>query len=75
MGLMIESTEDGMTAEDKRRDQLLRAENSTEADAAPRIVVSHGPDATRIDIADTAAVRPGPGPGMGEDSESTPEQP
>lgn len=52
-----------MTAEEKRRDQLLRAENSTESDAAPRIAVSEHDGNTRIDIADTAAVRPGPGPG------------
>ncbi len=57
---------DGMTAEEKRRDQLLRAEGSTEADAAPRIVVSDHDGVTRIDIADDAAVRPGDGPGMDE---------
>lgn len=52
-----------MTPEEKRRDQLLRAEHSTEADAAPRIDVSEHDGRTRIDIADSAAVRPGPGPG------------
>lgn len=52
-----------MTPEDKRRDQLLRAENSTEADAAPRIEVTEHDGVRRVDIADTAAVRPGPGPG------------
>ncbi|MET0735517.1 MAG: multidrug transporter [Microbacterium sp.] len=51
-----------MSAEDKRRDQLLRAAGSTEADAAPRIVVSEHDGVKRIDIADTAAVRPGPAP-------------
>lgn len=55
-----------MTDEEKRRDQLLRAEKSTEADAAARIVVSENEGATRIDIADSAAVRPGPGPGAEE---------
>lgn len=48
-----------MTPDEKRRDQLLRAEHSTEADAAPRIEVSEHDGVTRIDIADTAAVRPG----------------
>lgn len=49
-----------MTDDQKRRDQLTRAPNSTEDDAAPRIEVSEGEDgATRIDVADTAAVRPG----------------
>lgn len=70
---MTESTEDEMSADDKRRDQLLRAENSTEADAAPRIVVSKGSSAPRIDIADTAAVRPGPGPGMADASRADPD--
>lgn len=54
---------DEMSPEEKRRDQLLRAAGSTEADAAPRIEVSTHDGHTRIDIADTAAVRPGPGPG------------
>lgn len=52
-----------MSPEQKRRDQLLRAEHSTEADAAPRIRVSEHEGNVRIDVADTAAVRPGPGPG------------
>lgn len=52
-----------MSPEQKRRDQLLRAENSTEADAAPRIQVSEHEGNVRIDVADTAAVRPGPGSG------------
>lgn len=55
-----------MTPEEKRRDQLLRAEGSTEADAAPRIEVSEHDGVTRIDVADDAAVRPGPGPGAEE---------
>ncbi len=64
---MTEPTDEAMSVEQKRRDQLLRAENSTEADAAPRVIVSSGDGVTRVDIAPTAAVRPGPGPGMGAD--------
>ncbi|HYJ50990.1 MAG TPA: multidrug transporter [Microbacterium sp.] len=52
-----------MTEEMKRRDQLLRAAGSTEADAAPRIDVTKRDGVTRIDIAPDAVVRPGPGPG------------
>jgi hypothetical protein len=51
---------DSMSDDEKRHDQLTRAPKSTEADAAPRIVVTEkrgGP--TRIDVADTAVVRPG----------------
>ena len=49
-----------MSDEEKRHDQLTRAPKSTEADAAPRIHVNEAPSgATRIDVADTAAVRPG----------------
>ncbi|GEP48493.1 multidrug transporter [Microbacterium saccharophilum] len=58
------SDTDGMTDEEKRRDQLLRAEGSTERDAAPRIEVSEHDGNTRIDIAEDAVVRPGPGPGV-----------
>jgi hypothetical protein len=48
------------THDEKRHDQLTRAEKSTEADAAPRIEVTEKQDGvTRIDIADGAAVRPG----------------
>ena len=56
-------TPDGvdMTPEQKRRDQLLAAPDAVESDAAPRIEVSEHDGHTRIDIADTAAVRPGPG--------------
>jgi hypothetical protein len=53
-----------MSPEQKRRDQLLRAEHSTEVDAAPRIEVSEHDGNVRIDVAETAAVRPGPGPGV-----------
>ena len=53
---------DEMTDEQKRHDQLTRAPKSTEEDAAPRIVTSEGTGgATRIDIAETAVVRPGNG--------------
>lgn len=46
--------------DEKRHDQLTTAPKATEADAAPRIEVEELSDGTtRIDIADTAAVRPG----------------
>ena len=49
-----------MSDEEKRHDQLTRAPKSSESDAAPRIRVSTAPSgATRIDVAETAAVRPG----------------
>ncbi len=48
-----------MTPEQKRRDQLLRAADSEEHDADPRIVVSEHDGNVRIDIADDAVVRPG----------------
>ena len=48
-----------MSDEEKRRDQLLRAPEAVEADAAPRIEVTKHDDVTRIDIAPGAAVRPG----------------
>jgi hypothetical protein len=51
---------DQMSDEEKRHDQLTSAPKSTEADAAPRIETSEHDGVTRIDIADTAAVRPGP---------------
>ncbi len=57
---MNEHPADEMSDEEKRRDQLTRMSGSTEADAAPRIIVSEGTGgAKRIDVADTAAVRPG----------------
>ena len=59
-----------MTKEEKRRDQLLAAPDAVESDAAPRIEVSEHDGNTRIDIADTAAVRPGPPPTPEEDAES-----
>jgi len=55
-----------LTDENDRREELLRAGGSTEADAAPRIETSEHDGVTRIDIAETAAVRPGPGPGTPE---------
>lgn len=61
--------DDDMTPEEKRRDQLLRAAGSTEADAAPRIEISEHDGITRIDIAEEAAVRPGPGPGVASEEE------
>lgn len=48
------------THDEKRHEQLTRAEKSTEADAAPRIEVTEKEDGvTRIDVSDEAAVRPG----------------
>jgi hypothetical protein len=56
-----DDTPDELVDPKARRDVLLRASGSTEADAAPRVRLSEGTDgATRIDIAETAAVRPGP---------------
>ncbi|WP_423919835.1 hypothetical protein ACPEEZ_13070 [Frigoribacterium sp. 2-23] len=51
---------DDMTADEKRHDQLTRAPKSDESDAAPRITTEdRGDHVTRIDVADTAKVRPG----------------
>jgi len=51
---------DDMTDDEKRRDELTRAPKSSEEDAAPRITIEKKPDGvTRIDVADTAVVRPG----------------
>ncbi|WP_308800063.1 hypothetical protein [Agromyces silvae] len=45
---------------DERREQLTTAPKAAEADAAPRIeVTDRGDGVQRIDVADTAAVRPG----------------
>jgi hypothetical protein len=50
----------GMTDDEKRHDELTRAPKSDESDAAPRITTTTTEGgATRIDIAETAAVRPG----------------
>ena len=51
---------DRMTDDEKRHDQLTTAPQATESDAAPRITaVKTSRGTTRIDVADTAAVRPG----------------
>jgi hypothetical protein len=56
---MTEPTQEP-THDEKRHEQLTRAEKSTEADAAPRVEVTRKADGvTRIDVADEAAVRPG----------------
>jgi hypothetical protein len=58
---------DEMTPEEQRHDQLTSAPKSTEADAAPRIKVSKVDEhTTRIDVVETAAVRPGKGTPQGE---------
>lgn len=69
------SSVDEMTSEEKRHDQLTAAPDATEADAAPRIEVSEHDGNTRIDIADSAPVRPGPGPGVEIDDEGEQAQP
>ncbi|MFS0732573.1 hypothetical protein ABC304_11280 [Microbacterium sp. 1P10UB] len=61
----IDAAPDPMDDEAKRRDQLLAAPGAVEADAAPRIDVSHRDGVTRIDVRDDAAVRPG-GPVLDE---------
>ena len=48
-----------MTPDEKRHDQLTTAPKATEKDAAPRITTSEHDGVTRIDVADTAVVRPG----------------
>lgn len=48
-----------MTDDEKRTDQLTRAPKSDPEDAAPRITTTQLGDVTRIDVADTAVVRPG----------------
>ena len=51
---------DDMTDDEKRHDQLTRAPKSSEEDAAPRITTTElQGGATRIDVAETAVVRPG----------------
>lgn len=53
----------GMTDDEKRHDQLTRAPKSDDRDAAPRIETTELQNGvTRIDIADTAVVRPGADP-------------
>ena len=49
-----------MTDDEKRHDQLTRAPKSDPEDDDPRITVTELPGgAKRIDVADTAVVRPG----------------
>jgi hypothetical protein len=51
---------DSMTADEKRHDQLTTAPKASEEDAAPRIETTRAASgATRIDVAETAVVRPG----------------
>ena len=48
------------TFDEKRHDQLTTAPKADEGDAAPRITIDEEPDGVkRIDVAETAAVRPG----------------
>ncbi|PSL36869.1 hypothetical protein CLV49_0471 [Labedella gwakjiensis] len=57
---MSEQNQGEPSHDEKRHEQLTRAEKSTEADAAPRIEVTEKDDGvTRIDVSDQAAVRPG----------------
>jgi len=63
----------GMTAQEKRHDQLTSAPDATEADAEARIDVTESDGVTRIDIAEGAPIRPGPGPGMEEADALPPE--
>jgi hypothetical protein len=57
---MDTSSYDDMTDDEKRHDELTRAPKSNEDDAAPRITTEKtASGATRIDVADTAKVRPG----------------
>jgi hypothetical protein len=51
---------DKMSDDEKRHDQLTTAPKADEMDAAPRIETTVAPSgATRIDVAEAAAVRPG----------------
>jgi hypothetical protein len=50
---------DQMSDDEKRHDQLTAAPKDVESDAAPRIEITEHDGVKRIDIADTAAVRPG----------------
>ena len=57
---MDEHGADERSMDEKRHDQLTSAPKSTEADAAPRIEVTRVDErTTRIDVAETATVRPG----------------
>ncbi|WP_417511986.1 multidrug transporter [Microbacterium sp.] len=61
-----------MTPEEKRHDQLTTAPDATEADASPRIEVTEHDGVTRVEVAEDAEVRPGPGPGMPQASREEP---
>ena len=50
---------DRMTDDEKRTDQLTRAPKSDPEDVAPRITTTQLGGVTRIDVADSAVVRPG----------------
>ena len=51
---------DEMSDDEKRHDQLTTAPKADEQDAAPRIETNTVPGgATRIDVAESAVVRPG----------------
>lgn len=52
---------DDRNAEDDRREELLTAPKADAHDADPRIEVTEHDGATRIDVRDDAAVRPGRG--------------
>jgi len=56
----------GDTQENERHDQLTTAPDADDDDAAPRVTVTKREGVTRVDIAEDAEVRPGPGPGMPE---------
>jgi hypothetical protein len=55
-----------MSFEERRQDTFRRLSGSDEHDADPRVQVSHPDEETvRIDVAETAAVRPGRSPSDG----------
>lgn len=59
-----------LTDPEEREEQLTRAPKSDPEDAAPRVELSPGTGgATRIDVADTAAVRPGRSDADGADDD------
>jgi hypothetical protein len=60
-----------MSFEDRRQDTFRRMSGSDEHDADPRVEVSRAEDGdVRIDVADTAAVRPGGVTRAGDDAGS-----
>jgi hypothetical protein len=61
-----------MSFEERRQDTLRRMSGSDEHDADPRVEVSRAEDGdVRIDVADSAAVRPGDPEGTDPRSETT----